>query len=50
MFTYAIGKLALWSKVVDVTDGEAALKAGKFAKLSIANPAAAPYGAPRSRR
>ena len=43
-FTYAIGKLVLWSRVVDVTDGEAALKAGKFAKLSIANPIAAPYG------
>jgi molybdate transport system substrate-binding protein len=43
-FTYAIGKLVLWSKVVDVTNGEATLKAGNFAKLSIANPAAAPYG------
>ena len=45
VFTYAIGKLALWSRTDDVTDGEAALKAGKFSKLSIANPAAAPYGA-----
>ncbi len=44
VFTYAIGKLVLWSKVDDVADGAAALKAGKFAKLSIANPAAAPYG------
>ncbi len=44
VFTYAIGKLVLWSKVVDVTSGEAALKAGAFSKLSIANPAAAPYG------
>jgi molybdate transport system substrate-binding protein len=43
-FTYAIGKLVLWSRVVDVTDGEAALKAGNFLKLSIANPNAAPYG------
>jgi len=43
-FTYAIGKLVLWSRVVDVTNGEAALKAGNFAKLSIANPIAAPYG------
>ena len=43
-FTYAIGKLALWSQVVDVTDGEKALKAGDFSKLSIANPIAAPYG------
>jgi molybdate transport system substrate-binding protein len=44
-FTYAIGKLVLWSKVVDVTNGEAALKDGRFTKLSIANPASAPYGA-----
>ena len=44
LFTYAIGKLVLWSRVVDVTNGEATLKAGKFAKLSIANPIAAPYG------
>ena len=44
-FTYAIGKLVLWSKVVDVTKGDEALKAGDFAKLAIANPAAAPYGA-----
>ena len=43
-FTYAIGRLLLWSRVVDVTNGEAALKAGQFAKLSIANPVAAPYG------
>ncbi len=45
LFTYAIGKLALWSRVIDVTNGEAALKAGNFQKLSIANPVAAPYGA-----
>jgi molybdate transport system substrate-binding protein len=44
-FTYAIGKLVLWSKVIDVSKGEAALKAGNFSKLSIANPVAAPYGA-----
>lgn len=44
LFTYAVGKLVLWSRVIDVTDGEAALKAGQFMKLSIANPVAAPYG------
>jgi molybdate transport system substrate-binding protein len=44
-FTYAIGKLVLWSRVIDVTNGEAALKAGDFRKLSIANPVGAPYGA-----
>jgi molybdate transport system substrate-binding protein len=45
LFTYAVGKLVLWSRVVDVTMGEEALKAGAFSKLSIANPTAAPYGA-----
>lgn len=44
-FTYAIGKLVLWSRVVDVANGEEALKTGNFRKLSIANPASAPYGA-----
>jgi molybdate transport system substrate-binding protein len=44
-FTYAVGKLVLWSKSLDVTKGDEALKAGAFSKLSIANPAAAPYGA-----
>ena len=44
-FTYAVGKLVLWSRVIDVTKGEEALKAGNFSKLSIANPTAAPYGA-----
>ncbi len=44
LFTYAIGKLVLWSKVIDVTRGDAALKAGAFSKISIANPNAAPYG------
>ncbi len=44
LFTYAIGKLALWSKVLDVTKGEETLKAGAFSKLAIANPVAAPYG------
>ena len=43
-FTYAIGKLVLWSKVVDVTKGDDVLKAGAFSKISIANPNAAPYG------
>ena len=44
-FTYAVGKLVLWSPSLDVSQGEEVLKAGKFAKLSIANPTAAPYGA-----
>jgi len=44
-FTYAIGKLVLWSKSSDAVRGEATLKNATFAKLSICNPVAAPYGA-----
>lgn len=44
-FTYAIGKLVLWSKSADVVKGEETLKANAFTKLSLANPNAAPYGA-----
>jgi molybdate transport system substrate-binding protein len=44
-FTYAIGKLVLWSKDPDLVQGEAILKSGDFTKISIANPDAAPYGA-----
>jgi molybdate transport system substrate-binding protein len=44
-FTYAIGKLVLWSKTADLVKGEDTLRSGKFAKLSIADPKAAPYGA-----
>ncbi len=44
-FTYAIGKLVLWSKNPNLVKGEATLKNGTFGKLSICNPVAAPYGA-----
>jgi len=44
-FTFAIGKLVLWSKTPGLVKGEETLKATSFAKLSICNPAAAPYGA-----
>jgi len=44
-FTYAVGKLVLWSRSVDVTRGDEALKANAFEKLSIADPKGAPYGA-----
>ena len=44
-FTYAIGKLVLWSKTPGLVKGEETLKAASFSKLSICNPAAAPYGA-----
>lgn len=45
-FTYAIGKLVLWStdpKLIDAR-GEV-LKKGNFAHLALANPKTAPYGA-----
>ena len=44
-FTYAIGKLVLWSKDPDLVQGEVTLKNGDFTKIAIANPTAAPYGA-----
>lgn len=45
-FTYATGKIVLWSKKADLVDtnGEI-LKTGKFDKLALANPKLAPYGA-----
>jgi molybdate transport system substrate-binding protein len=43
-FTYAIGKLVLWSKDPGYVRGEETLRANLFSKISIANPAAAPYG------
>jgi molybdate transport system substrate-binding protein len=45
-FTYAVGQLALWSaKPGWVDERGAVLKSGRFAKLAIANPRTAPYGA-----
>ncbi len=44
-FTYAIGRLVLWSPKADfVDDGGQVLKSGKFAYLAMANPKVAPYG------
>jgi molybdate transport system substrate-binding protein len=45
VFTYAVGKLVLWSKSPGVVKGEETLKQASIAKVSICNPAAAPYGA-----
>jgi molybdate transport system substrate-binding protein len=44
-FTYAVGKVVLYSPTIDVTDGEAVLKANAFQHIAIADPKAAPYGA-----
>jgi molybdate transport system substrate-binding protein len=45
-FTYAVGKLVLFSKTAGLVDGHGeVLKHGRFEKLAIADPATAPYGA-----
>jgi molybdate transport system substrate-binding protein len=44
-FTYAIGKLVLWSKDPSLVQGEQTLRSGDFTKIAIANPVGAPYGA-----
>jgi molybdate transport system substrate-binding protein len=44
-FTYAIGTLVLWSRDPDRVQGARTLKGDDFAKIAIANPEAAPYGA-----
>jgi molybdate transport system substrate-binding protein len=45
-FTYASGRLVLWSAQPDLVDTQGAVLAtGHFAHLAIANPKTAPYGA-----
>lgn len=45
-FTYAVGRVALWSPDPDLIAGNGleVIKAGKFDHLAIANPELAPYG------
>ena len=44
-FTYAVGRLVLYSRTPGLVDGRGAvLKTTRFEKLAIADPAAAPYG------
>lgn len=44
-FTYAIGRLALWSRQPGyVSDGPGILQHGEFRRLAVANPKTAPYG------
>jgi molybdate transport system substrate-binding protein len=44
-FTYAVGRLVLWSATPGLVDAHGAvLRGGGFTKLAIADPLAAPYG------
>jgi molybdate transport system substrate-binding protein len=43
-FTFAIGKIVLWSKNPRLVTGPETLEKPTFRKIAIANPAAAPYG------
>lgn len=44
-FTYAVGRLVLYSKTPGLVDGRGGvLKGGRFAKIAIADPKTAPYG------
>ena len=44
-FTYAVGKLVLWSAQPDRVDGEGKiLRSGEFAHISLGNPKTVPYG------
>jgi molybdate transport system substrate-binding protein len=45
LFTYAVGKLVLFSTNPTLVTGEQTLRDGKFNKIAIADPATAPYGA-----
>lgn len=45
-FTYATGKLVLWSRQPSLVDDKGEiLRAGKFGRIAVANPRLAPYGA-----
>lgn len=45
-FTYAVGRLVLWSRQADRVDDQGeVLRSGRFARLALADPKLAPYGA-----
>jgi molybdate transport system substrate-binding protein len=44
-FTYAVGKLVLFSREAGLVSGAETLQKAAFDKIAIANPAGAPYGA-----
>lgn len=43
-FTYAVGRLVLWSPNADLIKGEETLRSKNFKRLAVANPKTAPYG------
>jgi molybdate transport system substrate-binding protein len=43
-FTYALGRLVLWSPDPNLVKGEDTLRSESFKRLAIANPKTAPYG------
>ncbi|MBX3326908.1 MAG: molybdate ABC transporter substrate-binding protein [Nitrospira sp.] len=43
-FTYAIGRLVLWSPNTDFVKGEETLRSKHYKRLAMANPKTAPYG------
>jgi molybdate transport system substrate-binding protein len=45
LFTYAVGKIVLFSANAELVKGEETLRDGKFNKIAIADPVTAPYGA-----
>jgi molybdenum ABC transporter molybdate-binding protein len=44
LFTYAVGKLVLFTTNATLVTGEQTLRVAKFNNIAIADPAAAPYG------
>ena len=44
-FTYALGKVVLYSPTIDVSKGGEVLRANGFQHIAVADPNAAPYGA-----
>ena len=45
-FTYAVGRLVLWSRLPGLVDAQGeVLKTGSFARMALANPKLSPYGA-----
>lgn len=45
VFTYAVGRLALFSRAPGLVRGSETLRAGDFEHIAVANPVTAPYGA-----